>query len=934
MRHKLKVVLISGLLVFVTAFNSLSVSAATKLYNEVKTSTVTKGVDYIYDHRLTDAGFQDVHVLKIDMDADNIKLAPVESISEYGKKETVLKMVNDNGALAGVNADFFGMAGNYSASFGPVIKDGELISAGTDRNLTSNEYSSFILKEDGNAFLQYFKFDIDFFADGKEYFELASVNKITEMKYPIYYDRNAANNTKDLDARFSGLVKIVVEDDVITYISQKGETVDVPEDGYLIILSSSYADSYVGQIQVGQEANVVVNASVDIPTVEMAIGGGGTILVNGNKASDPGLVIAGRQPRTALGISQDQKTLILMVVDGRGTSIGATHDEMVSLMKEYGAYNAMHLDGGGSSTMVAKESHEDAVSVKNKVSDGSERKVMNGIGIFDTAEVSEMTSLVLKPNQERIFVGDTITFDVFGYDEYYHKINVPSTDVTFSAQTGSFTNNIFKPTEPGKVTIYAGYDDIKGTTEVEVMEMASIKPNISELNLSKGQSATLSVSGLSTEGFSGAIKGEVKYSLSDESLGTLNGNVFTAGDKSATGYIKCSANGLDCYIRVAIGGEEKGISSFDNVDGKITFTSYPNDITGSVANVNTEVTNGTKSMELKYNFKESKSTQAAYLNLSEPAVINDPATEIKLSIFGNNSGDWVRGKLIDAEGKSVVIDFTKDMNWEGWKDVTAYVPADTKFPAKLETIYVASLSNTDTAERKIYIDYLRAVVPMENNDEIPADTKIPDVYRGSITEKTSDGYYINIIGRVSSGEVKDKDLYEKERNNLSETVGQNTDLAIFAGSNDISKNPSVETIKWSSTYGFYSKDNVDIVQLTATNGGLRKTFAAQWSTFKKDIMNSNNKNVIFIMNRTPSDFTDQMEAQLFRNALNDIRESGKTVFVVSASGYGAWETVKDGIRYINLPDLWYKGNVNRNYSMAKFKITDDNITYDIERLYK
>ena len=99
-------------------------------------------------------------------------------------------------------------------------------------------------------------------------------------------------------------------------------------------------------------------------------------------------------------------------------------------------------------------------------------------------------------------------------------------------------------------------------------------------------------------------------------------------------------------------------------------------------------------------------------------------------------------------------------------------------------------------------------------------------------------------------------------------------------------------------------------------------------------MNSNNKNVIFIMNRTPSDFTDQMEAQLFRNALNEIRESGKTVFVVSASGFGAWETVKDGIRYINLPDLWYKGNVNRNYSMAKFKITDNNITYDIERLYK
>ena len=74
---------------------------------------------------------------------------------------------------------------------------------------------------------------------------------------------------------------------------------------------------------------------------------------------------------------------------------------------------------------------------------------------------------------------------------------------------------------------------------------------------------------------------------------------------------------------------------------------------------------------------------------------------------------------------------------------------------------------------------------------------------------------------------------------------------------------------------------MDIVQLTATNGGLRKTFAAEWSTFKKDIMNSNNKNVIFIMNRTPSDFTDQMEAQLFRNALNDIENQERCICCLS-----------------------------------------------------
>ena len=65
-------------------------------------------------------------------------------------------------------------------------------------------------------------------------------------------------------------------------------------------------------------------------------------------------ITSGRQPRTAFGVSQDGTKAIIMVVDGRGDSIGATHQEMADLMRTYGAYDAMHLDGGGSSTMAVK----------------------------------------------------------------------------------------------------------------------------------------------------------------------------------------------------------------------------------------------------------------------------------------------------------------------------------------------------------------------------------------------------------------------------------------------------------------------------------------------------------------------------------------------------------------------------------------------------
>ncbi len=59
-----------------------------------------------------------------------------------------------------------------------------------------------------------------------------------------------------------------------------------------------------------------------------------------------------RHPRTALGLSRDQKTLYLVVVDGRSAaSVGMTCAELAALLKGFGSWTAMNLDGGGSSTM-------------------------------------------------------------------------------------------------------------------------------------------------------------------------------------------------------------------------------------------------------------------------------------------------------------------------------------------------------------------------------------------------------------------------------------------------------------------------------------------------------------------------------------------------------------------------------------------------------
>jgi hypothetical protein len=59
-----------------------------------------------------------------------------------------------------------------------------------------------------------------------------------------------------------------------------------------------------------------------------------------------------RNPRTAMGLTEDKQTLILAVVDGRTSdSAGMYGEELASLMDQLGAYVAFNLDGGGSSQM-------------------------------------------------------------------------------------------------------------------------------------------------------------------------------------------------------------------------------------------------------------------------------------------------------------------------------------------------------------------------------------------------------------------------------------------------------------------------------------------------------------------------------------------------------------------------------------------------------
>ena len=92
-----------------------------------------------------------------------------------------------------------------------------------------------------------------------------------------------------------------------------------------------------------------------------------------------------RHPRTAVGIANDGRRLLLAVVDGRQNpySDGMTLRELATLMLALGARDALNLDGGGSTALVyADPDSARALRVANRPSDPTgERAVGNALAI-------------------------------------------------------------------------------------------------------------------------------------------------------------------------------------------------------------------------------------------------------------------------------------------------------------------------------------------------------------------------------------------------------------------------------------------------------------------------------------------------------------------------------------------------------------------------
>ena len=143
--------------------------------------------------------------------------------------------------------------------------------------------------------------------------------------------------------------EIAIQDEKI--IETSTSPLAIPENGYVVVGPAQQLDKMAEE----KDIKLEILTTPEWDNVNHIISGG-PYLVKKNEVfidtEEQKLgAIGGRNPRTAVGYTADNN-IIIVTVDGReSSSIGMTLSELAVFMKSIGCYNAMNLDGGGSTVL-------------------------------------------------------------------------------------------------------------------------------------------------------------------------------------------------------------------------------------------------------------------------------------------------------------------------------------------------------------------------------------------------------------------------------------------------------------------------------------------------------------------------------------------------------------------------------------------------------
>ncbi len=901
-------------------------------------------------------GWLRVHVLNADLGDASVG---VDLVADKVSEARALSGAADaQHAVAAVNGDYFDITETYAAE-GPEIQDGRL------RKGTNQRSTVAAVGADRVARLA------DLIITGTVTVAgtarpLAAVNSPSvpadgiDVFTPLW---GTGNRTLIQDP--GPYAELVVAAGRVRAVNAQITTTPVPDNGF-VLLGRGAAAAWLAAARPGDPVTVTCQPQSDAPVPLRTALGSGAVLVRDGVAVDfpPSTGNDESKPRTAIGWPAGGHRLLLVAVDGSANfSTGLSFDDMAKLLVRLGASDAFMLDGGGSTELVARRHGDVGVHVVNTPSDGTERPVPDGVGLFARKGSGTLRGLDVRPGADRVVPGLTLDVAVAGYDETWAAVPVGSRPVTWTADPGSLGRTgggVFRARRPGAGTLRARAGYATGEHALRVVgELHRLAFTERAVTIDPGATASVRLTGYDADGFDAPVaprdaRLDYDHAVISVTAGA-GGTLVITGNPDADGKataITATVRSVTARLPVTVGLVDVSMAEFEPGE---SWTAASARGTAAVSVVAAPDRPGAgpdnHALRLTYDFTGQPSTSAAYAVANPEITVPTGAEKLALWVNGDGQRHWLRAMLYSQGTTNVPFTFALTVDWTGWRRVVGDIPAGFSAPITLRRVYIAETSQANKNAGVLEFDGLAAQVGQQPDT---AEPPRPDPYvleQGGVPAGRWTFAVLSDL-HVSAAAGLDSFSGRQAAKALDQVVASRPDFILingdfvdddnpadFALANGLLRDhvPAGLPVYWtpgnheaglSATGGLdafraatgrpnkqvFDHKGTRFILLDSHTGDMRTADWDQVPLLRAELdraMTDRSVSGVVVSFHHPlhdpsgaaaSQLTDQLQADLFKRWLADFRErSGKPVALFTGHAHTAAVTRADGVLEVNTP---------------------------------
>ena len=664
--------------------------AADQLSLVDKSENIGPGITLRHVKALSAGGWLDEQVLTADLSnpAVSSDLLTAGPVAQGGPLSAA---ADKAGAVAGVNGDFFDID-NSQAPLGLEVRGGNVL-----KSAQAAGWPAVGVGKDGLGRLIDATLDSTATVHGVAY-PVASINTPNSSL--------AANSMVAFTPNwgtYSRTIGTGGATDVAEALIQDGKVVSVnpaaagdgaiPANAFILVGTGTQAAA-IRAFQPGDAAALSYALKDDVAKdMKFALGANVQLVKDGQALpnGDPS-----NAPRTAIGFKDGGKTMLLVTADGRQATVpGPTLTQWGQILQGFGADTAMNLDGGGSTTMVARPLGATDVTVRNTPSDGAERNDPDGVGLFVSKGDGQVHDLVVDdatPDDDdgpRVFPGLRTTLTAKAVDDHQTPVALQRGDVRWSAGAAATVDNgqLQAPKDAaGTITVRATTDTAQQDTKVRVLHP------LQQIELSSGRlsftgagadlAQNLTVTGRDDQGSTAPVEPEDLTLDYDQSVLKVqpSGSALKITPLKAGGTVlTVTAGGQTEKVAISVGVQTVDAYDFNSEPGvankrwKFTGTATANPTLSDTAD------------GLKVDFSAARNIGIT-ANGSGPQVqVLLPGQPLVVRVHVYSSVPMALSYLSLLNGGGTYTGLYSTPIKAGWQDIDFAIPSSTPFPLSFDT---------------------------------------------------------------------------------------------------------------------------------------------------------------------------------------------------------------------------------------------------------